>query len=261
MSTAVITLCDAAYFEKAKTTLLDLRSRGRWSGPLVLIAVDFVPDPVFVKEQAIQVVSFPRISLEHLLAAYKQNPLSVATHDGREFKKTTQWEKIHVFDPFFKQWERVLYVDAGLRILDSLDPFLALDWKGKLLAQDDTWNDSTKQFRGQLEMINQPERLKAYTQAYGPEVLNQKFFLNCMWIHDTALPITKEELIEVMNKYPIWRTNEMGVMNTVFTFKYKVWSPFPLTTPSGKYLFDWCEHNRPGTHWSQYHALKYPVTL
>jgi hypothetical protein len=152
-------------------------------------------------------------------------------------------------------------VDAGLRILDSLDPFLALDWKGKLLAQDDTWNDSAKQFRGQLELVNQPECLAAYTHAYGSDVLNQKFFLNCMWIHDTALPVTKEELIGVMNAYPIWRTNEMGVMNTIFTFKYKVWSPFPLTTPGGKYLFDWCEHNRPGTHWSQYHALKYPVTL
>ena len=261
MSTAVVTLCDAGYFGKAQNTIRDIRTRGQWQGPIILVAVDFVPDPAFLTEQNVQIATFPRIPLEQLLDAYHKSPLSTATHDGREFKKTTQWEKLHLFDPFFKQWERIVYVDAGLRILDSLDNFLSLEWRGKLLALDDTWLDSSKRFRGQLEMVNQPEALKAYTDTYGSGVLDETYFLNCIWIHDTSLSVTKEELIDVMNAYPIWRTNEMGVMNTLFTFKYRVWTPFPLTTPSGKYLFDWCELNRPGTHWTQYCALKYPVTL
>jgi hypothetical protein len=261
MTTVVVTLCDAGYFGKAKNTICDIRSRGQWQGPIVLVAVDFAPDAEFVKEQNVQVTSFPRIPLDHLLDAYRRTPLSNATHDGREFKKTTQWEKLHLFDPFFKQWERVVYVDAGLRILDSLDNFLCLEWRDRILAQNDAWNDPKKQFRGQLETVNQPDALKAYSDTYGPGVLDEIFFLNCMWIHDTSLPVTKEELIDVMNAYPIWRTNEMGVMNTLFTFKHRVWTPFPLRNATGKFLFDWCELNRPGTHWTQYCALKYPVTL
>jgi len=259
--TAVVTLCDAPYYEKAKATIRDIRTKGQWAGPIILIAVDFQPDPLFLKETDTQAKYFSRISIDRLLEAYRKNPLSTATHDEREFKKTTQWEKLHVFDPYFKQWERIMFVDAGLRILDSLDNFLCLEWKGKILAQDDTWNDQTKQFRGQLETVNQPRVLEEYTNIYGKHILDEKFFLNCMWIYDTSLPITKEELIETANKYPIWRTNEMGVMNTIFTFKYKVWEAFPLVATNGKFLFDWCEYNRPGTNWTQYCALKYPVTL
>jgi len=53
----------------------------------------------------------------------------------------------------------------------------------------------------------------------------------------------------------------MGVMNIFFTFHLKVWTPFPTLAKNGKYLFDWCEYNRPSTQWYEYCALKYPVTL
>jgi hypothetical protein len=32
---------DNAYFKKAKKTIVDLRSRGNWQGPIVLITIDF----------------------------------------------------------------------------------------------------------------------------------------------------------------------------------------------------------------------------
>lgn len=263
MATAIVTLCDQPYFEKAKQTINDLRTRGQWLGKIVLIAVDFIPDEATTTLLDVQVKQFPRIDLKNLLESYKRNPLSTKTNDEREFKKTTQWEKLHVFDEYFRQWERIMFVDAGLRILDSLTNFLCLDWKGKFLAHDDTWNEPTKKFSGQLELVNQPTVLEQYMEAFGKESLDQKFFLNCLWIYDTNLLniIKKEELIETMDKYPLWRTNEMGVMNTIITFKYRLWTPLPLLAENGKFLFDWCEYNRRGTRWEQYCALKYPVTL
>jgi len=261
MSTVVVTLCDAPYFEKAKNTIHDLRGRGQWTGPIVLIAVDFTPDEEFIAKNSIQVKQFDRINVDYIIDIRRQFPFTEPSNDGREFKKVTQWEKLHCFDPFFKQWDRLIYFDAGLRILDSLEHFLNLEWQGRLLALDDGWNDPSKRFGRQLETIKQPDVLENFVKTYGSDVLDRSYFLNCVWIHDTSLPVTKEELIDVMNRFPIWRTNEMGVMNAVFTFKYNCWTPFPLTIPSGKYLFDWCELNRPGTHWTQYCALKYPVTL
>lgn len=261
--TAIVTLCDQPYFEKALRTIQDVRSVGEWKGDLVLIAVGFQPDPAVCIHYNLQVVYFPRIPTEDLLNRYKANPLSLPTHDRREYIKVTQWEKLHVFDQYFKRWERIVFVDAGLRILDSLENFLCLEWKGKLLAQDDTWNDATKRFGCQLEMTNNPDILHTYVEVFGKECLQEPFFLNCMWIYDTSILeiVTKQELLDTMNKFPLWRTNEMGVMNTLFNFKYRLWKPFPLYAHNGKYLLDWCERNRNNTTWRQYCALKYPVTL
>ena len=48
--------------------------------------------------------------------------------DNRHFGKLVQWDKLQVFDPWIRQWERVIYLDAGVRVLDSvvalLDAFL-----------------------------------------------------------------------------------------------------------------------------------------
>ena len=67
----------------------------------------------------------------------------------------------------------------------------------------------------------------------------------------------KEEFINIMNEYPIFKSNEMGVMNIILHFKYNIWVPFPEKTTHGKFLFDWCELNRPGTTWNQYCFIKY----
>lgn len=260
--TALVTLCNEKYFNKAVTTIIDIREKGDWKGTIVLIAVDFVPTKDFCSLYNIEIAQFPKIPTDELIEIYKKKPLSIPTHDNREFNKVTQWEKLHVFDTYFKKWKRVMFVDAGLRILDSLDNFLSLDYKDKFLALDDTWNDKQKGFSCQLERKNSPETLKEYIDTFG-DVLYEKYFLNCLWIYDTSIlkTVTKQEMIDTMNKYPLWRTNEMGVMNTLITFKYKLWQPLPLIAKNGKYLFDWCELNRSNTKWFNYCGLKYAVTI
>ena len=262
MTTVFVTLCDEAYWSKAKRTIVDLRSAGAWTGDLILVAVDFVPNKTWCAFHRVEVVSFPRIPTAALIAAYRATPLSTPTHDRREFDKVTQWEKLHLFDPFFRRWERVVYADAGLRILGDVSSFLSLEWRGRFLAQDDTWNNGNT-FALQLETRNNPEALSRLTRTYGSEMLTSSYFLNCMWIYDTAIldRVSKSRLIDVMNAYPLWRTNEMGVMNVVLHFQQGLWTPFPLVAANGRFLFDWCELNRAGTVWSQYCALKYPVTI
>ena len=262
MSTAFVTLCDQPYLDKAIRTIKDIRGVGQWAGDLVLISVGFTLDEEIKKKYSITTVSFPPIDTDSILSHFRANPFTVPTCDGREFKKCTQWEKLNVFDTFFCKWERVVFVDAGLRILDSVDNFLCLEWRGRFLAPDDTWNDPSKTFRCQLEIPNNEEYLRVLESNYG-NILDQKYFLNCIFIFDTSLLTveSKEEMVMIMNIFPIWRTNEMGVMNIFFTFYLKVWTPFPTRARNGKFLFDWCEYNRPSTRWFEYCALKYPVTL
>jgi hypothetical protein len=265
MSTVIVTLCDEPYLAKAMQTIKDIRGVGQWTGDLVLITVGFTPS--LLAKYSVQCISFPSIPIHTLREHYQANPLSIPTCDGRENKKCTQWEKLHAFDAFFSQWERVFFIDAGLRLFDSMDCFLSLEWRGKFLAPDDTWNDEKKRFNCQIETKNSPLILDKLIHRYG-DILKEKYFLNCIFIYDTSLltSTSKEEMISIMNEFPLWRTNEMGVMNVFFTFHRRVWTPFPEKAKNGRYLFDWCEYNRHEynkipTQWYDYCALKYPVTL
>jgi hypothetical protein len=66
-----------------------------------------------------------------------------------------------------------------------------------------------------------------------------------------------------MNRYPVCKTNEMGIMNLLFHFKYNLWREFPEKATNGKYLFDWCESNREKekTTWRDYCFIKYPISI
>jgi hypothetical protein len=257
-STVFVTLSDEGYFVKAKRTILELRVKGGWHGSVVLIAVGFRPPENWCQYYEVEVVNFPRINVDTFVSALQCKPFTIPTDDGRELKKTVQWEKLHAFDPFFKQWNRLVFIDAGLRILDRVDSLLSLDWKGKFLAPDDTAHDPDRTYAVQLELKNYPEIIDELSSAY-PTMLSSKYFLNCIWVYDTSLNINKDEFTDLIGKYPIWRCNEMGVMNLVLCFKHPIWHPFPDRTHHGKILFDWTERGAPT--WRSYVFIKYPRTI
>jgi hypothetical protein len=140
--------------------------------------------------------------------------------------------------------------------MNPIAPILALDWRGKFLCPDDGCDGNRKYFRNQLELVNRPDVLDALNKAY-PGALESAYFLNCIWIYDTSLRIQKQDFVDLIAKYPIWKTNEMGVMNVLITFDKKLWTPMPLyDDQSRRILFDWTE--RHGRASSDYVVLKYP---
>jgi hypothetical protein len=261
--TVFVFVTDAFYYNKCKRTIVDLRSCGQWQGDIVCITVGFNMNTNFKLFYNVTEVKFPEIEKsEYLRKIGKGFPEG----DGRETTKLTQWEKLHVFDDYFRKWARVIYLDAGLRVLDSVRYLLELDYKGVFLCPGEYY---TAEKILENKFVNQLSKrdlsiIKDLTVEYGDHILNERYFLNCLWIYDTTLldTIRKTELIEVMNKYPLFRTNEMGVMNLIIAMKYKLWQAFPtVVSENGKYLFDWCELNRPGTMWYNYCLIKYPVTI
>ena len=258
MSTVFVTLSDASYFPKAKRTIEELREFGQWKGDVVLIAVDFKPEPL----DDVQVFETTHINTENLLASFRVHPIRPMA-DNRHFGKLYQWDKLQVFKPFFRQWERVVFLDAGIRVFDSVYPLLDLEWKGKFLAPDDSDPyDNGVRFRIQLDLEANPEVTKALLTEYPESILDGHYFLNCMFVFDTALleRVTFEEMETAMNHYPICMCNEMGIMNLFFTFKLGVWEAFPQRVGE-MYLFGWCESNyREGPDWRSFHFMKYPLT-
>ena len=261
LDTTFALVSDNAYFQKAKKTIVDLRSRGNWQGDIVLITIDFDLNANFKDFYNITEVKFLKIDKTSLLE--KIGPNGFSNSDKREINKVNQWEKIHVFDDYFKRWQRVVFLDAGLRVLEDVSHLLCLDYTGKILAPRDGKISEYNWFETQLSYDNQ-DYIKSLVSHFGDNILTSEFMLNCIWIYDTSILelCDKKQLIEAMNAYPICKTNEMGIMNLLFHFKYHLWEPFPIkSATNGKYLFDWCELNNPGTNWREYCYIKYPVTI
>lgn len=262
--TTCVLLTDAKYFPKARRTIIDLRTRGQWQGSIVLITVGFKLLPNFSQFYNITEVSFPEIPGKLELIDKVKGKFS--NSDGREINKINQWEKFHVFDEYFKQWKRVIYFDAGLRILDSISYLLELDYSNAILAPNDAGNNkkADKVFAFQISMHDPTLTNKLYDE-FGRDIIFKQYFLNCIWIYDTNILdiVKKDELIRVMQEYPLCKTNENTVMCLVFQFKYNLWREFPYyTSPANnKILFEWCELNNPGTNWTNYCYIKYPVTI
>ncbi len=260
-TTVVALVTDRNYFHKALTTIQQIRAPGEWEGDIVLLAVDFEPELAKIQPLNILVHRVNHIDTSQLLEVYKKYPLK--SSDNRHTGKLTQWDKLQIFSPFFKTWERVVYFDAGLHVLDTLQPLLDLPWRGKFLAPDDSDPyDSKNRFQCQLQLSANPDAAKRFQENWSAEILKQKYFLNCLWVYDTALlsQVSMEEMIQAMNAYPICGTNEMVILNLFFTFKLKVWEPLPQKA-GPKYLFGWSELNyKERPTYKSFHFLKYPVT-
>jgi hypothetical protein len=257
-STVVVTLCDAAYYPKAKRTIRELHVKGRWRGDTVLLAVDFDPDPI----PGVQSRRISHLDTQPLLEAWKTHPLAPMP-DNRHYGKLTQWDKLQVFTPWFQQWRRVVFVDAGMRIFDTIQPLLDLPWEGRLLAPDDADPyDNGSRFDHQLDLSANPPVLATLLATYGESCLTRRYFNNCVFVFDTALitQSTLTDLERMMHEVPIFRCNEMGLMNLAFMIQRDVWTPFPLRV-GDKYLFAWSEANyTEHPDWRQFHLVKYSVT-
>ena len=252
---------DLNYFNKAKRTIIDLRSKGNWNGDIVLVTIDFDLNSNFKDFYDIIEIKFPLIDKNILLSkigssGFTNNP------DKRELNKLNQWEKLHIFDDYFLKWSRVIYLDSGLRVLEDVKYLLELDYKDRILAPKDAKLYEDQEFNAQLSYDNL-ELIETFKSEFGETNLKSNYMLNCMWIYDTNILklCDKNQLIEAMNKYTFCKTNEMGIMNILFTFKYNLWERLPIKASNGKILFDWCELHNPNTNWRDYCFIKYPVTI
>lgn len=261
--TIFVLITDKAYIFKAITTITDLRTIGCWDGEIVLITIDFNLDENMKNDLKLIEMKFPLIDKTELIKKIGVNGFS--NSDKREIYKLNQWEKLHVFDDYFLNWDRVVFLDAGLRVLDNVKYLLELDYKNKILAP----NDASPNFRPdqifkyQISYDNE-EMVNLVIKDFGEEIFQKHHMLNCMWVYDTNILkiCNKIQLIDAMNKYILCKTNEMCIMNLLFHFKYNLWESFPLKASNDKYLFEWCELNHSHhTTWRDYCFIKYPVSI
>lgn len=261
MTTAFVTLTDQSYFTKAIRTIQELMDAGEWKGDIILIAVDFDPNPAQLQKNVI-VYRTSHICTDRLVETFQKHPLRPMP-DNRHLGKLYQWDKLQVFKPFFKFWKRVVFLDAGMRVFNRVQPLLDLEWKGKFLAPDDSEPyDNGTRFNCQLDLDANPDVTNRVFTDFSKDILEKRYFINCIFVFDTALldRISYQEMENAMNTYPICMCNEMGILNLIFNYKLNVWVPFPNKV-GDKYLYGWSERNyREQPTWQSFHFVKYSVT-
>lgn len=266
MSSVVVTLTDQAYFNRAKRTIIDVRTRGKWNGDIVLITVGFNASQNFLDYYNVIQKRVEHINTDYIVDQYRQYPLT-SVGDQRHLIKLTQWDKFYVFDKWFTQWRKVIFLDAGLRVFNEISYLDNLPFENKILAPDDAPQyDTEKRFRLMLEIGTNPLADQRLFNDFPKDILEERYFLNCLWVYDTNLLsiCDMSDLIDAMNKYPICRCNEMTIMNLLYTMKHRVWSPFPEFASNGLRLFGWCEYDRdygPHNTWRNFCFIKYPCSI
>ena len=261
MNTCFVLICDNNYFHKLQVTIKDLKIFGKWSGDTVVITIDFDLTDEFKNNYSIIEKKFPLIDKSILLNKIGQG---FSNSDGRELGKLNQWEKLHVFDDYFLQWDRIVFLDAGLRVLDDVKYLLELDCSNSILAPNDVpeYLNKDQRFNSQVSYDN-PDMIELIKKDFG-DILNETYMLNCMWMYDTNILhiCNKQQLIDAMNTYTLCKTNEMTVMNLLFHFKYHLWKEFPYKSSHGKFLFEWSELNHTFyTNWRDYCFMKYSISI
>lgn len=251
-TTAIVTLTDRSYFSKARATIRDCRTYGRWQGTIVCITVDFMPTFEEIKDLGPNLIIYPVEHIDHtaLWDIWKQHPIRKQA-DDRHYKKVYQWDKFYVFHPFFKTWDRIIFIDAGSRICSSVEPLLQLPVQNQLLAPDDSDPyDNGNRLAVQFDFDANPTVTQHFLETFGKECLADKYFLNCFFLFDTALidgTQTFQTLTQWMTEIPISCCNEMGIMNLYFHIQKRVWTPLPQTVPATTtnphYYFGWNESN------------------
>lgn len=254
----IIMVTDQPYWHRCKRTIQDIRSKGRYWGSLVIITDGSLQvEDNFVKYYNLEFIVRPRIDTDYLLSYYKQHPIN---NDGRHFTKLFQWHKFYSFDSYFKKWNKLLYIDCGTRILDDLEYIWETFIPGKLVAMDDRHPDLNAK---KADWILFEKSSPLFEKLNSEITITDGYFLNYLYLYDSSIILENNEtvniFIQLMNKYPLMKSNEMGIMNIYFTFMLKIWEPMNLIMDDGRFRMDWSE--RYGNDWTKYVVLKYPCRI
>jgi lipopolysaccharide biosynthesis glycosyltransferase len=251
--TCVALVCNRAYLDKALLTIWQLRIFGRFSGDVVLVIGDDLREAIGALRQSllrIIPVYFPDIqrSFEDRVLDGARSALD------SQSKKTFQFHKFFCFSPFFKKWNRVLYLDAKMRIYAPLGPLLEVDCTNSLVAHSDAYPDFEWTLTDQFNFADFPELRQKLSKVAD---LGSDYFQTTMMYYDTAIieDGTVGELIELSRMFPNSRTNDQGIVN-IWAQKKGIWKKLPTEKQRNRFLYDF--HERPGYGPDDYLMVKYP---
>lgn len=223
-STCVVFICDTQYFDKFINTYTQLITVGRWSGDVCLVVCDELYESPqladFVSQNKIIVKYFEPIVFPPEFVQ-SQTSLNRADHWN---KKMFQFNKLYVFDMFFKQWDYIFYLDCGIHIFSDITPIVQCAEPGKVLAHSDTYPKYNNTLNWQFDSST-----SLFRELQSQYNLNGDYPQTTIMLYDTQIitPTTFRELVNLSIKYPISISNDQGILALYFTRIRPLWKQIP----------------------------------
>jgi hypothetical protein len=260
MKTLITLCCNSPYLLKALKTIDQVRNVGNYKGDIVFFHGDNLNDEtgildVMKEAYNVQIKYFPNIDTSYVMEVL--NRAKDLAYPAKE--KIFQFHKFYTFDIYFKQWDRILYLDSGIHVYGDIQRIFNLDCKNSLMAHSNPYPIYYGQWRlnHEFELRNEPEIVEKLFKNYNMDIYD--YFQTTIMLFDTNIiqEDTVNTLIKLMNEYPISNANDQGIINLYFLCMLKVWKVLPICDDKGL-IYDWWERNNHKCY--EYILLKYPQT-
>jgi hypothetical protein len=238
-------------------TVRECRNIGKYSGDLVIIShPELQENTAYIQScSSLRAVPIflPLIDIHEILSKIKEIPFKNSI-DQRETTKTFQWQKFQIFNTYFKQWDKLFYIDAGMKIIQDINIFFTFITPHTMLAHCDSYPDYDKTLGDKFDKHSRPDVYAELEKNYNLNTINYQ--TGIVLFHTNKIETdTVDKLVQLANKYPISLTNEQGIVNLYFI---DILSQVPIFREN-RCLYDFWE--RFGVHGSRYTMLKYPRTI
>lgn len=212
------------YFKNFKE---ELKENGKYDGE-ILVLTDLW-SPVFLlrsirNDKKVKVLKFQKIKFSK-----KTNDslysLDTKGQPNRHKTKQFQWHKVNLFDTKLKRWDYIFYMDINMHIHYDINQILTLLPNNKLFARADSYPEYKNQLTTQFDTTK--NKFLELKNKYDLNINN--YFQTGLLFYDTSIieDTTKENLISLVNEFPISTTNEQGIMNLYFIFTKNQYEELP----------------------------------
>ena len=250
MNHVVVLFANQPYFNKAYKTIKDIRHYGHYNGDLVFFHCGDLSarNEAKLKRLNVIVVEFDEIPIEDIIPDEYKAKMS---HWSIKFS----YNKLLIFHRYFKQWDRVFHVDAGMHVIKPIAPFFELNVTNQLMLSKEKGLIVRDYFNLDLSesLSKSLQKENDLNQQAGAVTL--MYFDTCL-IHDDTL----NNIIDLIKKYPIPNVNEQAFTNLYFSCIKNSIAFFPERYQGG-YYYTFHEKNYPGSRSADFILIKYPGTI
>lgn len=193
-----------------------LREIGKFKGDIVVIT-RFKIFKIFIKhlnkKNSVYLLTFKKIKFDKAAEDILAN---LNSYPNRHLTKNFQWHKLYLFHNSLKKWDRVFYLDINMTIHDNINPILNIKPNNQIFARCDGYPDYKWKLNSQFDQKH--KLFNSLNNSFDLET--NKYFQTGVLYFDTKLIDHKmlDNLINLVNKYPISITNEQGILNIYFLF-------------------------------------------
>lgn len=221
-----------------------LRTFGKYQGEILIITSKLTPT-FFIrsirKKNNIKILRFKKINFDKK-TEFELNNVNTLGGPNRNKTKKFQWHKLHLFDEYFKNWDYIFYLDINMNIHYDVNKILDIIPKNCFMARADAYPDYDRELKSQFDQTH--SLFDKLEENYKLEV--QNYFQTGVMYFDTNIieKNTKNEIINLVKKYPISISNEQAILNLYLYLDKKIYKELPPEIDDFITYFYWKIENK-----------------